>query len=446
MRSKYKSALVALMAVCALGAVASASASAATPEFSGTFPDTFEYTSYINTISTVGNNATLSCGKQATDKGELTASKTATLTLAAMGCKDFLKKGKFEPCHTAGAKEGEVKTAALEGKPVYVNGDREVGIVFAPKAGGNFAEIECGSGAEKETLKVKGSLIAVGVKPVNVSTNGVRLYFIAKEGVQAPTEYETEGKKVKAILETEGSGLETFPFEQTGIEDGSAPASTFTATFAKATEVKAELTTSGLPEFKFTGGAHLFPKEFKGTIGASSFEFEGTDLSYADGTITGTLIGPNEVAGVVLKLVDTEPDNACYNTKVEKLAELVTNPLIGRVGYVSKSTKTVGLLLEPVSGPIANCENHAFGKQELVGSLIGGFTPVNKLTQSFNLDFETEGGGGGKKLGQRFEAFEGEEALHHIEDYWSGGEAHSTAAFSSTEINLELPVNTEVTG
>jgi len=42
MRHRGRTMLAALVAVLALGVVASASASAALPEFSGTFPDTFE--------------------------------------------------------------------------------------------------------------------------------------------------------------------------------------------------------------------------------------------------------------------------------------------------------------------------------------------------------------------------------------------------------------------
>jgi hypothetical protein len=66
MRSIFRSVLVALMAVLALGAVASASASAALPEFSGSFPDTFELKSSI-TIGT-GTRGAIICSSS-TQKG-----------------------------------------------------------------------------------------------------------------------------------------------------------------------------------------------------------------------------------------------------------------------------------------------------------------------------------------------------------------------------------------
>jgi len=281
-------------------------------------------------------------------------------------------------------------------------------------------------------------VIATELKPANASTTEFRLALNETKGVQEATEYETEGKKVKAILETEGAGHEAFSPEQTGF--GSSAAS---ITAAKATEVKAALASTGLPEFTGSGGEEIaYPREFKASTGGSaSFWIETFPWNFREATVTGEITGPNEVADVVLKFKGASPAAyGCTSNGLEgEAGELVTNDVIGRLGYLNKTAKTVGLLLEAPGGVIAKCSGYQLGSQEILGSVIGKLTAVAG-GHSFALEFKK----GGKGEEQEFTKFEGEEATHQLENYWVPNKKHGKMSMGTSGLGFETSKVTEL--
>jgi hypothetical protein len=430
MRSKFKTTVMMFVAVLAISIVGVSSASAALPEFDKPFPNKIEVKSSPGTLL-VAKNVSIACTAN-TAKGEITGAKTITATFTFTGC------GKYS---SAGAKEGEIKTAELEGKPVAINGGKEVGVDFQRKGTGNFAEFSKGTGAEKETLKVRGALIGA-VSPANIKTNVWKLVFKEKGGVQEPAEYENATKeKVKAVLETEGSGEKAFAFEQMGVEAGFEEGSSAypdEITAAQTTRVIAQIGSPGLPEFR-NREEPVLSGSFEGiNLGAPVFEAGGAvRWDYGSASVKGEFIGPKEVALVITFSDGTE--GRCYNSG----ETLVTTTLIGRLGYVSKASKEVGLLLEPLAGQpfAAKCRSNIDGgvSEEWWGSLIGRMTPVNSFTKSLTLSVR------GKSSGeQELEKFEGEEVLHHLEgreEGHTGGKLNTSSTFELTKFSREVEID-----
>ncbi len=163
-------------------------------------------------LTTVGGHV-VTC-TSLTNTGELTGPKTDTATITFDECTTEGFK-----CQSAGEAEGIIKLTALS-KLVYIKkaAPKEVGIVLEPSvAGGLFVEFKCNTPIIKETIKVKGSVIAP-ITPINtwvVPPSEFALTYSQAAGVQKPTEYENEaGEKVKDILETKGEGLIAFGYEQ----------------------------------------------------------------------------------------------------------------------------------------------------------------------------------------------------------------------------------------
>lgn len=212
--------VLSLLATCAIGAVASASASAALPE---QVPASGKLTisSGASVFETKAGEK-VSCTKDS-GSGEITGAKTSTGTVTFEGCTASLLGVKIK-CQTGA--EGDIVTE-LKNELVYINkSKKEVGLdsVLAKEL-----TIKCGS---FETLKVKGSTICP-ISPINTKTKTLTLSCKQKKGVQEPTEYENaKGEKVKDITETKGEGLKTFAFEQSGLE------STETLTLATEGEIK----------------------------------------------------------------------------------------------------------------------------------------------------------------------------------------------------------------
>jgi len=410
---------VAVLAVSAVGAASASAASFAKPypnkvEIKGS---SYPYTTYF---APTGKQVVL-C-KENTAKGEITGAKAITATFTFTGCGGW---------SSAGAKEGEIKTAELAGQPVSINGGKEVGIEFQPKGSGNFAEFSRGSGTEKETLKVRGSVIGV-VSPANVTYKEFHLLFSAKSGVQQPSEYTNEkGEKIKSVLEVEGTGKEVFAFEKTGWNLGFGEESTHPdiMTVAEATKVEINVPSRGLPEFAKVGGGSPLGK-FEGKAFESQIAYEGATWSYQSATVAGEVIGPNEVA-VVLTLREAGT-YACRNTESKTL---VTHTLIGRLGYINKATKEVGLLFEPILNEpfIGEC----WGDEDInkiTGSIIGKITPVGSYGKTFTLTFR------GARGVQELTKFEGEEAIHNLEVYIGTGKGEK----ASVNVTFELTKSEEM--
>ena len=119
------------IAIIALGATLTASASAALPEFVGPFPTPFAAKSGVTKWETV-KGALVSC---IADKGggEVTGPKSGTATMTSSGC-EFVTLGL--PCNTVGLPPGEIVTTMLVVTLGYINGPKKkpVSICLPPRA------------------------------------------------------------------------------------------------------------------------------------------------------------------------------------------------------------------------------------------------------------------------------------------------------------------------
>ncbi len=233
MRSMFRSALVALVAVLAVGVVASASASAALPEFqkggkglSNTVK--FKATArggIIESKSGVGGPA---CTYSVT--GEITSPKeVSNIFIRGTKCRINLKPIiQEEVCTGPGLKEGEIAFAALSGRIGYLAG-KTVGLLLEPTGGGLIEECKVG---KEGVYKLRGSVIGK-IKPLNEETTELTLVFQKGigRGEQLPTHFE--GEEAVHSLESAVNLLNHGQFEKTAIED------TFSISSEEAIEVKA---------------------------------------------------------------------------------------------------------------------------------------------------------------------------------------------------------------
>jgi hypothetical protein len=151
---------------------------------------------------------------------------------------------------------------------------------------------------------------------------------------------------------------------------------------------------AALPEFTTTS-------KFLGAFGESEFKWDGEAWKYANGDFSGEMSSHSTVAKVSLSF--TIGSIGC-NTGKEELA---LTGIKGRLGYLNKEKKEVGLLLgEPI---YTECTWHGTTREHLVdhylGDIVAKITPVNTKTKRFKLTLTVTGGGE-----QEFTKFEGEEA------------------------------------
>ncbi len=233
MRSRSRSLLAALVAVCAVGAVLSGSALAALPTFVTTaFPLNYAGSSGEVTLQTTESHV----------KGDLTvhcsASRQSGEIAEGLSFKSFVKVHiKYTGCKvgttttsctTAGAAAGEVLTSALQATLVYTSkAAKEVGLVFKPEAvGGPVAEYTCGL----FKVKLTGAVVSqLGSGQVGKLKTSFAWNYRQKAGIQEPAGYEEGATKVSAFL----TSAYSLYSEQTGEE------ATETLTFASAVEVEA---------------------------------------------------------------------------------------------------------------------------------------------------------------------------------------------------------------
>jgi hypothetical protein len=192
----------AIIAVVALSAVASATASAALPEFTpGAAKTTFTGTSGAGTLQAAGG--TIECESD-TVKGELTGTtkKTGTATITFKGCAAFT---------IFGAKSLDAKNAG----EIITNVNLELCYINkAKKEVGILTEV-----AKTVHVEVAGKLIeilgdAVGaITPVNTSTTKFKIVYKQKSGTQEPG--GCEGKTENLLSRENETGSFTNAGEQT---------------------------------------------------------------------------------------------------------------------------------------------------------------------------------------------------------------------------------------
>jgi hypothetical protein len=175
---------LALLAVCAITAVATATASAALPEFSKTGATVTGEAVGGTTFETKGGTK-VACTGGSTSTGKIASEKTITgMKIAFTGC-----KSSGFACTTEKAKEGELITNAVVGKLGYINSaKKEVGLLIAPeKEGGNFFTFNCVGSLIKVVFT--GSVICP-ITPINTLTKEKKWVCKQTKGVQSVTKFE----------------------------------------------------------------------------------------------------------------------------------------------------------------------------------------------------------------------------------------------------------------
>jgi hypothetical protein len=186
-----------------------------------------------------------------------------------------------------------------------------------------------------------------------------------------------------------------------------------------------------------------YPVTFTGTGNATTFQEHGGGLYTCNSSsISGEITGPNEVSKVVMKFNGVVGCNG-FCRQSPKTGVWETKELKGRLGWIKKSTSEVGLLLEPVTQPIANCERAVSQKWKLQGSLIGQITPVRETWGTVNPFLvsleELEGRDGIRQ-------FEGEEAVHALQMGIVGGESVEAGIKVHGGLSLKTSQAIEIAG
>lgn len=208
-----------LVAALALSVAMAATASAAELELVNTKGEAlvkkgFSGESGKGTLETVAGRK-ITCSK-AKFSGTITGTKSGEATTTFTGCEAL---GIFK-CNSEKAKEGEIITT-LSIIPVWEvkSGTLERALLLTILPSTRVVVILCGGGLQ--TLDVRhGLLILLTVPAIGVLSRENTIEAKQTKGVQAATKYEiNSGEAEKAdFLETEGSGFETFGFEQSGEE------------------------------------------------------------------------------------------------------------------------------------------------------------------------------------------------------------------------------------
>jgi hypothetical protein len=188
MRYKGRTVLAALVAALALGAVASASALAAPPEFTlgniEPFPSKIEASLHSGSASLEGTFSLGSCSADRTT-GEIAGVKAASLTLEFTGC------GKNSTSvNSKGAASGVIVIPG-SGSLVFINKAKEqVGILFTLKE-----TVTLEAGAEK--FELSGDIV-FPITPINTETHSFTLpIHSASPGLQQYRSYENEKGEVQ---------------------------------------------------------------------------------------------------------------------------------------------------------------------------------------------------------------------------------------------------------
>lgn len=234
MRSKCRNVFVMLAGVLALSAVASASASAALPEFQKggkglekavTFTEKSGEVVFENKI----DNPVVCSASSAT--GETHGVKEVEgVVVKSTGC-HVLFGSSHVYCASTGAKEGEIVTAKLSGKLGYLEKTPvpRVGLLLEQSKGEKIAECKGGSG--EANVKIKGSVIGqIGV--LNKETTSFYLKFIKNNTIgyqQEPLHFEGEETIHKLEMVTTGGPN----YEETALQ------AEFGITSGEAIEIKA---------------------------------------------------------------------------------------------------------------------------------------------------------------------------------------------------------------
>lgn len=231
MRSTFRSTVLAAIAVLALGAFASASASAALPEFvpaNGKFP--VKFTAGGTEMWLESSNHRITCTSEATI-GEITGPKTVKATVYYKSCMETPFK---QACWNGESSAKQITTAPLVGRIGYINKTtKQVGLQLEGEKHKEFEDprwdaFQCGG---ETHISVNGEPIAP-LSPVNSQLTSFSFPAHQKNGSQ-------EIKKLEGGLEGYPYQLslkwtETSASEALGLEYGSRTLTTLASAEIKA--------------------------------------------------------------------------------------------------------------------------------------------------------------------------------------------------------------------
>jgi hypothetical protein len=139
------------------------------------------------------------------------------------------------------------------------------------------------------------------------------------------------------------------------------------------------------------------PISFTGSSGAVEFGNGIQTVKCASTSMTGDFTNSQEAtAEIWFKKCEALSGSGLEHTELLK----------GRLGYIDKATKQVGLLLEPASGEVF--AKDFWAGEYAAGGLIGEATPVNTVTKSIALTYTS------KEVKQIPSKFEGEATEHYL--------------------------------
>ena len=143
--------------------------------------------------------------------GEYTGTKTASVTLALVGC---LNGATLQKCQTTPIKEAEIETQPIEAELGFIKGGErpKVGLDLKPAPPIAF---DCGTfGEETHTLvSVEGSVIGT-IQPPNSMRATFKVIYTASKGKQVPERFEGGVKDTLTLQRTVGATTTT---EQAGL-------------------------------------------------------------------------------------------------------------------------------------------------------------------------------------------------------------------------------------
>jgi hypothetical protein len=424
MRSMFRSALVALMAALALGAVvAAASASAALPEVTivkgGAYPLRVESSQPTRSAKISGVSEISSCVGVNT-KGEINErGKAMSLTLELQSCE---VGGKGTKCTTSGA-EGGREVYPGSGSLVYINKYKgEVGLLFTL----NATTMVCGALEEG----VKGSIL-IPVTPTNTQT-GELAYVITGNGSGKATytKYENEkGESKTAKLEVNsGAGYKEAALEAESLDPAVQE--------GKELEILAALPPTST-EFVL-GEGETFPDALTySSAGASARITDPVETLTCEGIASKGSITGAKAMSLTIEL------KHCHNAKgIECKKEGGEAGVMSFSGsaspvYVSKSEKLAGALFTLTAAEFL-C-----GAEEVSvrGNMVDPVTPVD--TKTSTLDLSLQGNGKGKPTHTTYENEKGEVVKVKFETNFGSG--YKEGALEATSESLALSASEALT-
>lgn len=192
---------------------------------------------------------------------------------------------------------------------------------------------------------------------------------------------------------------------------------------------------AALPEFKGQNFTHEHVT-FTGTGGTVTIrEAGGPTFTCTTSAMTGEIVSPTEVANVILKFSSGTCTYFCRTS----VGLWETRALKGRIAYLSKPSKIVGLLLEAATEPITTCTHYEFAGAKIRGSAIAEIGPVNTASRKtpFTLAYTT-----GLEQ-QSWRHFEGEELIHSLNVLSLGGVSNEFAIEDHQTLTMAREIRIE---